>query len=42
MTLNHWPVFNVADSYVTVGYVLLAWTFFGHRRRGIAIERAPG
>ena len=23
--LHHWPVFNVADSCITVGAVMLAW-----------------
>ncbi len=32
--LHHWPVFNVADVYITLGYVLLAWVFFLYRRRG--------
>lgn len=32
--VHHWPVFNVADVYITVGYVLLAWVFFVYRRRG--------
>ena len=27
----HWPVFNVADVYVTVGYALFAWAYFDHR-----------
>jgi signal peptidase II len=31
--LKHWPVFNVADVYVTVGYALLAgWALFAKRR----------
>jgi lipoprotein signal peptidase len=33
-------VFNVADAYVSVGYVLLAWTFFAHRRSGTVTGRA--
>jgi signal peptidase II len=27
----HWPIFNVADIYVTAGAVLLAWTAAGAR-----------
>ncbi len=27
----HWPVFNVADAYVTVGFVFLGWTYFVNR-----------
>jgi signal peptidase II len=38
--LQHWPVFNVADVYITVGYVLLAWAFFVNRRRSPASESA--
>lgn len=30
--LQHWPVFNVADVYVTVGYMLVAWLLFVQRR----------
>lgn len=37
--VHHWPVFNVADVYITAGYVLLAWVFFIYRRRGTP---APG
>jgi signal peptidase II len=32
----HWPVFNVADAYVTVGAVVLAWSAL-HTRRQRAI-----
>ena len=31
--VHHWPVFNVADSCITVGAVLLAW--------GLRDEKAP-
>ena len=31
--LHHWPVFNVADSCITVGAVMLAW--------GLKDEKAP-
>jgi signal peptidase II len=37
--LRHWPVFNVADVYVTVGYALLAWALFVNWRAGPAVER---
>jgi signal peptidase II len=30
--LKHWPVFNVADVYVTVGYALLGWVLLARRR----------
>ena len=30
--VHHWPVFNVADVYITVGYALFACAFFLHRR----------
>jgi signal peptidase II len=26
--LHHWPVFNVADMYISTGYALLAWFVF--------------
>ena len=28
----HWPVFNVADAYVTVGAIVLAWSALNARR----------
>ncbi len=34
--VHHWPVFNVADVYVTVGYGLLAWALLGYDRSGAA------
>jgi signal peptidase II len=39
--VRHWPVFNVADVYVTVGYALLAWTFFVKRSGGPAEAQTP-
>lgn len=30
--VQHWPVFNVADVYLSVGYALLAWELFVKRR----------
>lgn len=32
--LKHWPVFNVADVYITAGYALFAWALFAQWRRG--------
>jgi len=32
--IHHWPVFNVADVYVTLGYVLLALGFVSLERNG--------
>jgi signal peptidase II len=40
--IHHWPVFNVADVYITAGYVLLAFGFFIYRRRGSVPHQAPG
>jgi len=34
--LKHWPVFNVADVYITVGYGFLAWALFRKRRAALA------
>jgi signal peptidase II len=36
----HWPVFNVADAYVTVGAILLAWSVLKARREAGAREPA--
>lgn len=37
----HWPVFNVADAYVTVGAILLAWSALTvHRHRAGAATSA--
>jgi signal peptidase II len=36
--LKHWPVFNVADVYVTVGYTVLAWALFARRRGGDELD----
>jgi signal peptidase II len=32
--LKHWPVFNVADVYITVGLFVLAWALFLKPRGG--------
>jgi signal peptidase II len=38
--LKHWPVFNVADVYITIGYALLAgWAFFVKRDRDSSVEQ---
>lgn len=37
--VQHWPVFNVADMYISVGYVLLAWVFFIYRRKSSPIPK---
>lgn len=37
--LKHWPVFNVADVYVTVGYVLLGWVLLAKRRQNSETEQ---
>jgi len=39
--LHHWPVFNVADVYITVGYVLLALGLLVYRRRGATAQPKP-
>lgn len=40
--LKHWPVFNVADVYITIGYMFLAWAFFVKRRSETRVEPKSG
>ena len=40
--IHHWPVFNVADVYITAGYILLALAFFAYRRRQAVTPRESG
>jgi signal peptidase II len=40
--LKHWPVFNVADVYITVGYLVLGWTLFVRQRRGPVLDGPSG
>ena len=40
--LKHWPVFNIADVYITVGYAALAWALFVKRRSGPGLDPASG
>jgi signal peptidase II len=40
--LKHWPVFNIADVYVTLGGVFLGWWFFVKRREDPPIEQTRG
>jgi signal peptidase II len=37
--IPHWPVFNVADVYVTAGALLLAWSAFHARRSKVSESR---
>jgi signal peptidase II len=40
--LHHWPVFNVADSYICIGVAVLAWLQLGQGRRHAGTQaRAP-
>ena len=39
--LHWWPVFNVADSAIVIGAVVLAWTSFRDERAGQAAAGAP-
>lgn len=38
---NIWPIFNVADSAITVGIILLAWNFIIRREPAAKEERVP-
>jgi signal peptidase II len=40
--IHHWPVFNVADVYITAGYILLACVFFLYRRNRSPTPRGSG
>jgi signal peptidase II len=40
--VHHWPVFNVADVYLTIGYILLALGLFAYRRGSGATPRETG
>jgi signal peptidase II len=40
--VHHWPVFNVADVYITAGYVVLALGFLFYRRTGTLTQRGSG
>ncbi len=33
--VNVWPIFNVADSSITLGFILLAWTLLFHKDRKV-------
>jgi signal peptidase II len=37
--IQHWPVFNVADVYITAGYLLLALGIFVYRRSDTTTQR---
>ena len=39
--LPHWPVFNLADSAIVIGAVVLAWTSFRDERAARAVGGAP-
>ena len=36
-----WPVFNVADSFVTVGIILLAFGYYWQRNEGASTDTQP-
>jgi len=40
--VHHWPVFNVADIYITVGYAVLALGLLVYRRSGTLPQRGSG
>jgi signal peptidase II len=39
---HHWPVFNVADIYITVGYAVLALGLLVYRRGSTLTQRESG
>jgi signal peptidase II len=40
--VHHWPVFNVADVYISAGYGLLALGFLAYRRNALPTQQRPG
>jgi signal peptidase II len=40
--LKHWPVFNVADVYITIGLAVLAWVLFVKPRGGRPLQQTSG
>jgi signal peptidase II len=40
--VHHWPVFNVADVYITLGYCLFGVGLLAYRRGGAATQRETG
>ena len=36
----HWPAFNVADSAITVGAILMIWEMIGARKRNQPVEES--
>jgi signal peptidase II len=36
--LKHWPVFNVADVYITAGYAVFGWVLLTQWRRRVRAD----
>ena len=41
LDVGPWPIFNVADSAISVGMVLMVWYFFSHREEESAAVSDP-
>ncbi len=41
LDVGPWPIFNVADSAISVGMVLMVWYFFSHREEESAAASTP-
>ena len=41
LDVGPWPIFNVADSAISVGMVLMVWYFFSHREEESASVSTP-
>ncbi|MXX92308.1 MAG: signal peptidase II [Chloroflexi bacterium] len=41
LDVGPWPIFNVADSAISVGMVLMVWYFFSHREEESAAVSTP-